>query len=44
MQQAPVPSILVGKAITTDSSGQVHLLPKYGNRHGQRLTLAGCGG
>ena len=26
--------ILVGKAITTETSGQVTLLPRYGNRHG----------
>ncbi|MBK7204593.1 MAG: DUF853 family protein [Thermomonas sp.] len=43
MQQAPVPSILVGKAITTDNSGQVHLLPKYGNRHGLVAGATGTG-
>src|SRR5690606_502109 len=26
--------ILVGKAITTGEGAQVHLLPRYGNRHG----------
>ena len=35
--------ILVGKAITTDTSGQVHLLPKYGNRHGLVAGATGTG-
>lgn len=29
--------IFVGKAITTETSGNVVLLPKYGNRHGLSL-------
>ncbi len=35
--------ILVGKAITTPDSGQVHLLPKYGNRHGLVAGATGTG-
>ena len=35
--------ILVGKAITTDTSGQVHLLPRYGNRHGLVAGATGTG-
>ncbi|HRN63089.1 MAG TPA: DUF853 family protein, partial [Luteimonas sp.] len=35
--------ILVGKAITTADSGQVHLLPKYGNRHGLVAGATGTG-
>ena len=35
--------ILVGKAITTPESGQVHLLPKYGNRHGLVAGATGTG-
>ncbi len=36
-------SILVGKAITTADSGQVHLLAKYGNRHGHVAGANGTG-
>ena len=35
--------ILVGKAVTTDTSGNVHLLPKYGNRHGLIAGATGTG-
>ena len=35
--------ILVGKAVTTDTSGQVFLLPKYGNRHGLVAGATGTG-
>ena len=35
--------ILVGKAITTADSGQVFLLPKYGNRHGLIAGATGTG-
>ena len=35
--------ILVGKAITTPDSGQVFLLPKYGNRHGLVAGATGTG-
>lgn len=35
--------ILVGKAITTPQGGQVHLLPKYGNRHGLVAGATGTG-
>ncbi|HVR81365.1 MAG TPA: helicase HerA-like domain-containing protein [Luteimonas sp.] len=35
--------ILVGKAITTADSGLVHLLPKYGNRHGLVAGATGTG-
>ncbi len=37
------PQILVGKSITTPESGQVHLLPKYGNRHGLVAGATGTG-
>ena len=40
---AAVAPILVGKAITTPESGQVHLLPKYGNRHGLVAGATGTG-
>ena len=43
MDQAPVQPILVGKAITTDTSGLVHLLPRYGNRHGLVAGATGTG-
>ncbi|MCL1633300.1 DUF853 domain-containing protein [Luteimonas sp. SX5] len=36
-------SILVGKAVTTPTSGQVFLLPKYGNRHGLVAGATGTG-
>lgn len=36
-------SILVGKAVTTPDSGQVHLLTKYGNRHGLVAGATGTG-
>jgi DNA helicase HerA-like ATPase len=35
--------ILVGKAVTTDTSGNVVLLPKYGNRHGLVAGATGTG-
>ncbi len=35
--------ILVGKAVTTPDSGQVHLLPRYGNRHGLVVGATGTG-
>src|SRR5690606_22166221 len=35
--------ILVGKSITTPQSGQVHLLPRYGNRHGLVAGATGTG-
>src|SRR5580765_1728681 len=35
--------ILVGKAVTTPDSGQVFLLPKYGNRHGLVAGATGTG-
>ena len=35
--------ILVGKSITTPASGQVHLLPEYGNRHGLVAGATGTG-
>jgi uncharacterized protein len=35
--------ILVGKAVTTDSGGNVHLLPKFGNRHGLIAGATGTG-
>src|SRR5690606_9894422 len=33
----------VGKSITTPASGQVHLLPQYGNRHGLVAGATGTG-
>ncbi|WP_407351887.1 helicase HerA-like domain-containing protein [Luteimonas sp. R10] len=35
--------ILVGKSVTTPESGNVHLLPKYGNRHGLVAGATGTG-
>ncbi len=35
--------ILVGKSITTPQSGNVYLLPKYGNRHGLVAGATGTG-
>ncbi|WP_149193745.1 helicase HerA-like domain-containing protein [Luteimonas suaedae] len=35
--------ILVGKSVTTPDSGNVHLLPKYGNRHGLVAGATGTG-
>ncbi len=35
--------ILLGKSITTPESGQVHLLAKYGNRHGLVAGATGTG-
>ncbi|HNV78851.1 MAG TPA: DUF853 family protein, partial [Thermomonas sp.] len=35
--------ILVGKAVTTETSGNVFLLPKYGNRHGLIAGATGTG-
>ncbi|MFS8137104.1 MAG: helicase HerA-like domain-containing protein, partial [Thermomonas sp.] len=43
MEQAPVQPILVGKAVTTPTSGLVHLLPRYGNRHGLVAGATGTG-
>ena len=43
MDQAVLPPILVGKAVTTETSGLVHLLPKYGNRHGLVAGATGTG-
>ena len=43
MDQSAVAPILVGKAVTTPDSGQVHLLPKYGNRHGLVAGATGTG-
>ena len=43
MDQAALPPILVGKAITTETSGLVHLLPRYGNRHGLVAGATGTG-
>ena len=40
---AAVAPILVGKAVTTPDGGQVHLLPKYGNRHGLVAGATGTG-
>ena len=35
--------ILVGRSITTPQSGNVHLLPRYGNRHGLVAGATGTG-
>jgi len=43
MDQASVPPIFVGKAVTTETSGNVYLLPKYGNRHGLVAGATGTG-
>ncbi len=43
MDQASNQPILVGKAVTTVDSGQVFLLPKYGNRHGLVAGATGTG-
>ncbi|MEO5628165.1 MAG: helicase HerA-like domain-containing protein [Thermomonas sp.] len=43
MDQAPLPPILVGKAVTTETSGLVHLLPRYGNQHGLVAGATGTG-
>jgi len=43
MDQAAIPPILVGKAVTTEASGPVYLLPKYGNRHGLVAGATGTG-
>ena len=43
MDQASPQNILVGKAITTEASGNVVLLPKYGNRHGLVAGATGTG-
>ncbi len=43
MDQAPIQPILVGKAVTTETSGLVHLLPRYGNRHGLVAGATGTG-
>ena len=38
-----VNTLLVGKSVTTPESGQVHLLAKYGNRHGLVAGATGTG-
>ncbi len=43
MDQPALPPILVGKAITTETGGLVHLLPRYGNRHGLVAGATGTG-
>ena len=43
MDQASLPRLFVGKAITTDAGGDVVLLPKYGNRHGLVAGATGTG-
>ncbi|MEF9977213.1 MAG: helicase HerA-like domain-containing protein [Thermomonas sp.] len=43
MDQVSPQQILVGKAVTTDTSGNVFLLPKYGNRHGLVAGATGTG-
>ena len=43
MDQATPQNILVGKAVTTETSGNVYLLPKYGNRHGLVAGATGTG-
>ena len=43
MDQAALPPILVGKAVTTETSGLVHLLPRYANRHGLVAGATGTG-
>ncbi|MDI1253621.1 helicase HerA-like domain-containing protein [Thermomonas sp.] len=43
MDQAQLPPILVGKAVTTETSGLVHLLPRYANRHGLVAGATGTG-
>ena len=35
--------LLIGRAVTTPDSGTVHLLPKYGNRHGLIAGATGTG-
>jgi len=37
------PAILLGRAVTTPDSGPVHLLPRYGNRHGLVAGATGTG-
>ncbi|HXH01677.1 MAG TPA: helicase HerA-like domain-containing protein [Xanthomonadaceae bacterium] len=39
----PAPAILLGRAVTTPDSGLVHLLPRYGNRHGLVAGATGTG-
>ncbi len=43
MDQASLPHLFVGKAVTTDVGGDVVLLPKYGNRHGLVAGATGTG-
>ena len=43
MDQASLPHLFVGKAVTTDAGGDVVLLPKYGNRHGLVAGATGTG-
>lgn len=35
--------ILLGRSVTTPESGNVHLLPRYGNRHGLVAGATGTG-
>ena len=43
MDQASNQQILVGKAVTTEASGNVYLQPKFGNRHGLVAGATGTG-
>jgi uncharacterized protein len=43
MEPIHMKPILVGKSITTGAGGPVHLLPKYGNRHGLVAGATGTG-
>ena len=43
MDQVALPPILVGKAVTTENSGNVYLLPRYANRHGLVAGATGTG-
>ncbi len=43
MDQPSPQDILVGKAITTEAGGDVHLLARYGNRHGLVAGATGTG-
>jgi len=43
MDQAALPPILVGKSVTSQASGLVNLLPRYGNRHGLVAGATGTG-
>jgi len=43
MEPIQIKPILVGKSITTAAGGPVHLLPRYGNRHGLVAGATGTG-